>query len=120
METPLRVLGNRGEDLAADFLRRRGFRVIDRQVHIGRLGEIDLICKRWGVLVFVEVKARTTATHGTPEESVTSWKRERLRRAVFGYLARHGLADVNYRVDVVAVDLTGPEPVIRHHEGVEL
>jgi putative endonuclease len=120
METPLRVLGNRGEDLAADFLRRRGFKIVARQVHIGRLGEIDLICKRWGLLVFVEVKARTTAAYGTPEEAVTSWKRERLRRAIFGYLARHSLADVNYRVDVVAIDWSGAEPTIRHHESVEL
>jgi putative endonuclease len=120
METPLRVLGNRGESLAAEFLRRRGFKILARQVHIGRMGEIDLICKYRGILVFVEVKARTTAIHGTPEESVTPWKRERLRRAVQGYLARHRLAEVNYRVDVVAVDFAGPEPLIRHHEGVEL
>ena len=60
------------------------------------------------------------AIHGTPEESVTPWKRERLRRAILGYLARHCLAEVNYRVDVVAVDLAGEKPLIRHHEGVEL
>lgn len=120
METPFRVLGNRGERLAATYLERRGFRIEARQVIVGRMGEIDLVCRYRGQIVFVEVKARTSALWGTPEEAVTPWKRRRLRHAILGYLARRGLIEADYRFDVVAVDFAGPEPQIRHHEGVEL
>lgn len=120
MDTPLRVLGNRGERLAAEWLERRGYRVIAQQVIVGQLGEIDLICRHSRQHVFVEVKSRTTLAWGTPEEAVTPWKRRRLRRAVLAWLARHGLVDSDFRFDVIAVDFSGPAPVIRHHPAVEL
>lgn len=128
MRTERRRFGDKGEDLAADFLRARGFRIIARQVRIGRLGEIDLVCAdptspkglrgASGEIVFVEVKTRRDRTFGPPEEAVTPSKLGKLRRAVEAWLAGRGLADAPHRIDVVAVDLTGERPVIRHLEGV--
>jgi len=115
-----RRFGDAGERIAERFLRRKGYRIIGRNVTTGRVGELDLVAVHVGTLVFVEVKTRRTAAYGTPEEAVTEAKLERLSRAIQWYLQRKGLERVRYRLDVVAVDLTGPEPEIRHLEGMGL
>ena len=79
--------GDRGEKVAADFLEKRGFAVVDRNFRC-RGGEIDLIVKRGGELHFVEVRSRRSVDVIAPEESVTLPKRTRLLRTAQNYLAR--------------------------------
>jgi putative endonuclease len=117
VHSPSQKFGRRGEDLAAEFLRRRGHRVLGRAVRVGRLGELDLITERGGVLVFVEVKTRTGAGFGAPEAAVTPTKLLRLSRAIAGYLRARGLERVRHRLDVVAVEWGNP-PTIRHLEDI--
>ena len=119
MLTPRQRFGNEGEALAAAFLRSKGCRILARQVRVGRWGELDLVAERRGMLVFVEVKTRHDAAFGTPEESVTPAKLEKLTRAIEAFRHERGLERVPYRLDVVAVDMAGGgAPRIRHYESV--
>lgn len=96
-----RLLGARGEAMAARHLRRAGLRVIVRG-YLTRRGEIDLIAREGDVLVFVEVKTRR---RGDPTEAVTARKQRRVCRAALRFVRYHGLdrIGVRCRFDVVAV-----------------
>jgi putative endonuclease len=97
-----RRLGAQAEARAADYLQRKGYRVVDRNWTC-RGGEIDLVCTDGDTLVFVEVRARTSTRHGTPLETVVDGKRRRLIRAAELYLHRKSWWDRACRFDVIAV-----------------
>jgi putative endonuclease len=111
-----RALGDRGEQLAAEYLRRHGMRILARNYRT-RLGEIDIIAQDRTTIALVEVKTRTSAEVAWPYESVGAHKREKLRRLALEYLARHGDEDRDIRFDVVSI-VAGPgRPVIEHIPG---
>lgn len=95
-----RELGQRGEALAVAHLKRKGLRIETRNFRC-RLGEIDLIARDGNVLVFVEVRSRTSREFGLPQESVDYRKQQRLRRIAQVYL--QGRPETAVRFDVVAV-----------------
>ena len=97
-----RAVGGRYERLAAEHLTRIGFRVLARN-YTCRGGELDLVCDDGGTLVFVEVRARASASHGAPEETVGALKQRRLVLAAQHYLAKHDLEEAACRFDVVAI-----------------
>ena len=109
--------GKWGERVAAWHLEKKGFRIIEEH-YTSRLGEIDIIAEEQGQLVFVEVKTRSSANAGLPEEGLTRGKAHRLKRAILAYVGKKGIE--NYRIDVVAVDcgLRVDKIVIRHHRAV--
>lgn len=94
-----RVLGSKGERVAARHLRRHGFRIITRGYRTTR-GEIDLIARDGDILVFVEVKTRRS---GQPAEAVTPAKEQRLTLAALQFLKRFRLLETRSRFDVVAI-----------------
>jgi putative endonuclease len=96
------LLGKRGEDLACAELEKRGYVIVDRRFRT-RCGELDIVARDGGVLVFVEVKARSGSNFGTPFESITWKKRQRLSQMAASYLFMRRLAGVACRFDVVAV-----------------
>jgi putative endonuclease len=112
---PPKTLGRRGEDAAARYLRRQGYRIIARGSR-ARLGEIDLVCLDRGTIVFVEVKTRTSIEAGHPVEAVTPRKQRHVTRTAVALLKRHRLLESPARFDVVGV--TWPEgcrrPTIEH------
>lgn len=95
--------GQHGEDFAAQALERRGYQLVERNWRCPG-GEIDLIMREGEVWVFVEVKLRSRADYGTPEEAVDERKRARLLQAALLYLDEHGLPDAEWRIDVVAIE----------------
>ena len=95
-------LGKRGEDLACAELEKRGYVIVDRRFRT-RCGEIDIVARDGGVLVFVEVKARSGSRFGTPFDSVTWQKRQRIGRMAASYLCAKRMAGTACRFDVVAV-----------------
>jgi putative endonuclease len=97
-----RALGQAGEDRAAEWYARHGYRIIERNWR-SRIGEIDLICARPDVLVFCEVKNRRTDRLGDPVEAVTRAKQLRLRRLASQYLFLHTCGEHNVRFDVAAI-----------------
>ena len=98
------VLGRAAEDAAARFLQRAGIAVLERNVRFAE-GEIDLVCRDAGVLVFVEVKCRRAAWGDAPAAAVSWHKQRRLTRLAQHYLAWRRLHGARCRFDVVAVTL---------------
>jgi putative endonuclease len=106
--------GRQGEALAAAHLVRQGYEILAQNYRHGR-GEIDLIVRRDGWLVFVEVKTRTNLAFGYPEAAVSARKAALVTAAAEAYVLQtdwHG----PIRFDIVAVVLTRGEPQVAHFE----
>ena len=96
------VLGREGEELAAAWYEANGYQVLDRRWRT-REGELDLVVRRNRVIVFCEVKARSSAAFGTPAEAVTRDKRARIRRLAAQWLQTSPVRPREIRFDVAAV-----------------
>lgn len=102
------ALGRTGEELACRELRSRGYTILDRRYRT-RAGELDIIARQDGIIVFVEVKARMSNDFGAPVDAVTRWKQRRICSMAADYLARKRLAEVPCRFDVVAITYRASE-----------
>jgi putative endonuclease len=102
-------LGKEGEDRAAQFLTKQGYRILERNYRTPG-GEIDLIALHRGEVVFVEVKTRTSDAFGAPELAVTVQKQRRMIKAALGYIKR-GSFTVPCRFDVVAISAATEQEV---------
>lgn len=124
-------LGNFGEEIASEFLKNKGYRIICRNYRIGKLGEIDIISEAkdsflpWKEkrVVFVEVKTLlrdTSYSQYDPELHVNTEKVRRLKRLCQMYLTKNGLKlDIPWQIDVIAVEINALDmsvKSIRHHE----
>ncbi|OGG73059.1 MAG: hypothetical protein A3D64_00400 [Candidatus Wildermuthbacteria bacterium RIFCSPHIGHO2_02_FULL_49_9] len=99
-------IGKIGEDLACKFLERKGFRVKLRNYR-KIFGEIDIVAEKQGTLRFVEVKTVSgDSTLFKPEDAVHYRKRERLKRAIKGYLRENNVSDeTEWQFDIVAIEV---------------
>ena len=102
-------LGRRGEDAAARYLTRQGYRIIARRERILR-GDIDIIALDGRTVVFVEVRSRSDTSHGHPVETIDQRKQRRLVDLANAYIRRHRLDDCSVRIDVVTVTFDQPPP----------
>ena len=117
MNVDRRETGRRAEDIAADFLKKMGMRILARNTRLIR-GEIDCVALDRGTLVFVEVKSATGDDGQYPEEHVTMTKQRQLVKLAMAYIRRHGISDKEIRFDVVAVVFgRDGEPDVRHFPG---
>jgi putative endonuclease len=98
----LHSLGTRGEQTAAEHLRRQRYAILERNYSC-KLGEVDLIALDGRTVVFVEVKSRTGEGYGTPFDAVTRRKRRQITRVAQYYVLQHRLADRDVRFDVVGI-----------------
>lgn len=120
-ERTTKTTGDLGEQIAADFLEAKDYRVIERNYRFNR-EEVDLICfqpsadYQGGELVFVEVKARRGLGYGRPEEAVTPDKQKAIMRVAEAYLHETRLDGALVRFDVIAVVLGDGDPEIEHFE----
>ena len=105
--------GREAEALARGLLERAGYRIAQTRCRT-QGGELDLVAWDGATLVFVEVKARGSNSHGQAEEAVDQRKRQRLAAAAGAYLASLGGAPPPCRFDVVAVEFGSGAPVLRH------
>ena len=108
--------GRAAEDAAARYLVDSGWRLLGRNVRVGR-GELDIVARRGRVLAFIEVKARRTTTCGSPEDAVSMLKRRQIARLADLWMAGRpwalsGVVDV--RFDIIAVDAAEVPWSIRH------
>ena len=99
-----KTLGARGEDTAARYLRKQGYRILDRNVKLGRY-EIDIIAQEDNTVAFVEVKTRSADDGIPPETQVNREKQRRIIAAARMYISRRPDAEVYYRFDIVSVIL---------------
>jgi putative endonuclease len=116
-------IGQWGEGIAVDYLLEKGYQVLDRNVYSSG-GEIDIVAVRSDtrdkILVFIEVKTRTSSEYGYPEEGFTRAKYDHLMAAIQDYLARNPGMDCEWQIDLIAVlghPLNG-RPQINHFEQV--
>lgn len=105
-------LGHWGESVAAHHLEAKGYEIVARNWRC-RQGEIDLVAKAGEVLIFVEVKTRRGRDMGTPEEGITPHKARKLLDIAQQYLFSHNLDDVEWRVDLIAVELDKTGKLLR-------
>jgi putative endonuclease len=99
-----RNTGILGENLAKDFLKKRGYRILEANYRCPQ-GEIDLVARHKDYLVFIEVRTKRSQEFGTPEESITLTKKERLRAVASHYQQTHSNLPQLWRIDVVAIEL---------------
>jgi len=99
-----RDTGILGEKLARDFLKKHGYHLLETNYR-GSEGEIDIVAKHKDSLVFIEVRTKKSLEFGSPEESITLTKKERLRATAAHYRQTHHDLPQLWRIDVVAVEL---------------
>lgn len=113
--------GQRGEAIAEVYLKRKGYRILGRNIVVWggggkQIGELDIIARKGGDVVFVEVKAGSVKGPAwRPELHMTPWKRGRLRRAAMSWLASKNLLEAPWQIDTIAVEFSPhARPKLRH------
>ena len=106
-------VGQKGEDLACEFLKKAGYKIIERNWHYSKNAEIDIIALDKNCLVFVEVKARTNLNYGHPFEAISQSKIEKIRMAISAYLKITDIKHKDYRFDGIAI-IGLKNPIIEH------
>ena len=126
--------GEIGEKLAADYLKTRGFKIVARNFRV-KFGELDIVCRKGRLLVFVEVKSVTSnpaqfaqeriqsgeqLSGFSPEQHFTKQKIARLKRAIEIFLIKNKLGEINQRLDLIAIELDKDNGLknLRHYENV--
>ena len=99
-----------GERLAAEFLQGRGYQIAETNYRCSE-GEVDIVARHGDFLVFVEVRTKRSKQFGSPEESITPVKKERLRLTAARYREAHDDLPEQWRIDVVVVELSRGQPV---------
>ena len=109
------VLGKEGERIAEQYLKRKGYKLVERNYRCSA-GEVDLIVLDRRVIVFVEVKTRTGHGFGTPLEAVQPRKQRKMMQAAQFFLSQKKLHQRDARFDVVGISWPGQEPMVEHVE----
>ena len=113
-------IGILGEEIAKKFLLSKGYLILGTNFKV-RGGEVDLVCRKGKLLIFVEVKTRTNRNFGYPEESFDFRKRQRFQKAVFRYLLKNRCQGP-WQADLIGleIDKITKKAELRHYQGVEL
>ena len=112
-------IGAKGEDLAVEFLKAKKYSILGRNYKT-KFGEIDIIARKSGVWVFVEVKTMVAGGSLRPEDNLHVRKQGRFLRSAKIYLVEEKLADIPWQIDLLAIDVdeNGDVKEIRHLEKV--
>ncbi|KJS02960.1 MAG: hypothetical protein VR68_01980 [Peptococcaceae bacterium BRH_c4a] len=105
-------LGRAGEEYAAKYLQKRGFRIVERNFRC-KLGELDIVARDGPFLVFTEVRSMTGKAFGSPQESITDKKKKKLRQVAQFYAKFRNVGDTPMRFDVVAITADSGGNVIK-------
>lgn len=95
------ILGLEGEEMAAEYMKRQGYTILDRNWRSGHK-ELDMVAVKDGTIVFVEVKTRSGSEWGNPEDAVDMRKIRRIVRSADAYL-RLKMIDMDVRFDIISV-----------------
>jgi putative endonuclease len=95
-------IGQKGEYIAARFLKKKGYKIITKNYHT-KLGEIDIIAKDKDTIAFIEVKTRTSEKRGNPKSAVTLKKQQTISKVALHYLKETHQSEAKARFDVVAI-----------------
>jgi putative endonuclease len=111
------TIGKWGEGIAAQFLQEKGYEILQRNVR-SSYGELDIVARCGGTIVFVEVKTRTSSSFGLPEISVSPRKIRHLIESAQAFMQLYPGPEEAWRVDVIAIEGRpgGPDPHIEVFE----
>ncbi|PIZ71233.1 YraN family protein [Candidatus Peregrinibacteria bacterium CG_4_10_14_0_2_um_filter_43_11] len=113
------TFGKRGEEVAREFLKKKEYEILATNFQ-KQSGEIDIIAKKNGEYVFVEVKTRQGLNYGYPEEAVTPEKINRIIETGLQWLEENDIETENYRIDVIAIETNNGKSKITHLENVSI
>ena len=105
-----KTTGLQGEQEAVRYLRKQGYQIIARRERILR-GDIDIIALHKRVVVFIEVRSKTSTHHGHPAETIDARKRQRICNLANAYIKQHQLENYSFRLDVITVLFTSSLPI---------
>jgi putative endonuclease len=107
-------LGKEGEEIAADYLSKKGYQIVARNYTFAK-SEIDIVTKKDGLLIIVEVKTRNSDFMAGPHQTITKAKQKAIIKAANFYIHQHNL-DIETRFDVVSIILNSKQKLIEHIE----
>lgn len=110
-----REFGNKGEDLACEYLVENGYQILERNKHFSKFCEIDIIAKFKNKTVFVEVKTRKNEAFGSPLEAVTLTKYNNIKTGVFNYVKENNIKD--FQIDAIGITYY-PKLKIQHLKNI--
>lgn len=117
MTTRNKEIGKKGEELAQEYLKNLGYKIIETNKRFSRFCEIDIVAKDKDTLVFCEVKTRSSDFCGSPFEAITKSKYENIKTGLFSYLKESKTDYKKYRIDAVSVVLN-PKLQIKHLKNI--
>ncbi len=106
--------GKLGEIIASKYLAENGFEIVEQNYRF-KHGEIDIICKKDGILIFVEVKSRYSLNYGEPEYGVTKAKQKQVRKMASAYFFDKGIEECECRFDAIAILFDGNKDYTLNH-----
>ncbi len=118
MNPDKKELGRTGEDIAEKYLIKHGYEILKRNLKTKR-AEIDIIAKKNGILVFIEVRSKTNNNFGTPEETINKKKRWKLEQNARGYVSFKKYQGI-YRIDAICIIFDKDRKVekLNHYENI--
>lgn len=109
-------IGKKGEELAQEFLKKQGYKILETNKHFSKFCEIDIIAEDKNTLVFCEVKTRKTDICGSPLEAITKSKYQNIKKGVFFYLHENPKYK-KFRIDAISIILE-PKLEIKHLKNI--
>lgn len=112
-------IGSKGEEIACNYLKKLGWKILEKNFRYSKYAEIDIIAKETNTIVFVEVKTRTTSNFGHPLEAINTKKINNIYKAALSYLQSTQERYENYRIDIISI-LGNSNPKIEHIKNISL
>ncbi len=112
-------IGTKGEEIACSYLKKLGWKILEKNFRYSKYAEIDIIAKETNTIVFVEVKTRTTSNFGHPFEAINTKKINNIYKATLSYLQSTQERYEDYRIDIISI-LGNPNPKIEHIKNISL
>ena len=110
-------LGSFGEKLAVSFLKKKGYKIIETNWRT-RFGEIDIVCKKGGKIIFVEVRTKSGDSFCSPEESIGFFKKQKLAQTAEMYLQAKKMHHCDFGVDGIFIETKNGATEMRHLEDI--
>lgn len=107
-------IGKRSEEIACEYLIQLGYKIIKRNFHFGKLGEIDIIAEKDNQLIFIEVKAQSGDAFGDSRFWITPAKQKKLRKVAEGFLYVNKVQNKECRFDAIIVDFRSKPASVEH------
>lgn len=108
------AIGKKGEEIASHFLMQKGYEVLEKNYRFGK-NEVDLITQKQGLLIFIEVKLRSSLEYGMPEEMVSEGQKKRIIETAENYIFEHNWQN-DIRFDIISINKSKEEFQIEHFE----